>query len=55
MRIEIDDTVLIDTIVEKVVERNKKSLINNDKSQLLMRRYNSVLAIAGILRRNRVL
>jgi len=55
MKIEIDDTVLIDTIVEKVVERNKKSLINNDKSQLLMRRHNSVPAIVGILRRNRVL
>ena len=34
MKIEIDDTVLIDTIVEKVVERLKPLLNNSHKSKV---------------------
>ena len=33
MKIEIDDTVLIDTIVEKVVERLKPLLNNSNNSK----------------------
>ena len=33
MKIELDDTVLIDTIVEKVVERLKPSLDNSHNSK----------------------
>jgi hypothetical protein len=56
MKIEIDDTVLIDTFVEKVVEKNKKSPISNGKDRLLllMSHRNSFPAKAGILRRKRV-
>ena len=43
MKIEIDDTVLIDTIVEKVVERLKPLLNNSNNSK-----YDELMDVKGL-------